>query len=201
MFEFLEAIEHAKEGEVHRSHIERSDLGLVGRRRAHSFVHGHGRRTAGSEVDDAIRALLDDLEKRREGFRALVGLTGFRVAGMQMHDRSTCFRRLDRGVGDLLRRHGKRLRHRGRVDRAGHGAGDDDFMGGHGCCLFVAEWDQGLSACLILWAASAARRSLRRSVSAAMRSASGRCGHAAITASTFGLSYTAGPAAAAASSL
>ncbi len=54
--------------------------------------------------------------------------------------------------------------------------------------FLVARWIfQSLSVCAALCAASAASRSLRRCVSAAIRSGVGWCGQAAITRSTFGL--------------
>ena len=83
-----------------------------------------------------------------------------------MHDRGAGFGGVDRGVGDFLRRHRQGLRHRGGVDRAGHGAGDDDFAA-HVLLFFLAESDSVRICwfCLALCAASAARRSLRRCVS------------------------------------
>src|SRR4051812_10250182 len=74
-----------------------------------------------------MKRLLDDLEERRERLRALVGLASFGIARMQMHDGGPRLGGTDGGVRDLLRRNGQRLRHRGGVDRTGHGAGDDDF--------------------------------------------------------------------------
>ena len=52
-----------------------------------------------------------------------------------LSETGTRFGGVDRGVGDFLRRHRQRLRHRGGVDRAGHGAGDDDFAA-HGMLTF-----------------------------------------------------------------
>ena len=49
------------------------------------------------------RALLDDLEERREGLGRLVGLAGLGIARVQMHDRGAGLGRADRRVGDLLR--------------------------------------------------------------------------------------------------
>ena len=172
VLELLETVEHAEKSKIHRTHVQGCDLRLVGRRRPDPLVHRHGRRAAGGQVDHAVRALLDDLEKRREGFRALIGLAGLGIARVQMHDRGPGFGGIDRGVGDFLRRHGQGLRHRGGVDRAGHGAGDDDFAA-HGFAFFVAGGLSGFSVCLVLCAASAARRSFRHCVSPAMRSGSG----------------------------
>ena len=67
------------------------------------------------------------LRKRREGLRRLVGPAVLRVARVQMHDGGAGFGRADRGIGDLLGGHRQMRRHRGRVDRAGYGTGDDDF--------------------------------------------------------------------------
>ena len=66
-------------------------------------------------------------QERRKGFRALIRLTGFGITGMQMHDGGAGFGGIDRGIRDFLWRYRQCLRHRGGVDRTGHGAGDDDF--------------------------------------------------------------------------
>ena len=50
-----------------------------------------------------------------------------RIARVQMDDRCAGFSRGDGGVFDLLRRDRQIRRHRGRVNRAGDGAGDDHF--------------------------------------------------------------------------
>ena len=67
------------------------------------------------------------LQERREGLRRLVGPAVLRIARVQMHDRGAGLGRADRGIGDLLGGHRQMRRHRRRVDRAGDGAGDDDF--------------------------------------------------------------------------
>mgnify|MGYP000256383325 CR=1 FL=1 len=60
------------------------------------------------------------------------------IARMQVHDGRACFRRADGGIRDLLGRDGQVRRHRGRMDRARDGAGDDDFAGfRHGYLLYV----------------------------------------------------------------
>ena len=92
-----------------------------------ALLDRHGRRAAGGDVHHHVGALLDHLEERREGLRRLVGTAVLRIARMQMHDRGARFGRADRGIGDLLRGHRQMRRHRRRVDRAGDGAGDDDF--------------------------------------------------------------------------
>ena len=68
------------------------------------------------------------LRNGSERLRRLVGPAVLRVARMQMHDRGAGFGRAERRVGDLLRRDRQMRRHRRRVDRAGDGAGDDDFV-------------------------------------------------------------------------
>src|SRR5882724_769264 len=59
VLEFLEALEHRKETEVHRTHVERSDLGLELQRRLQTFLDRHRRGAAGREVDDDVGAALD----------------------------------------------------------------------------------------------------------------------------------------------
>ena len=50
---------------------------------------------------------------------------------MNMHDRSTRFRRAKTGVGDLLGRDRQMRRHVRRRLVAGHRTGDDDFVARH----------------------------------------------------------------------
>ena len=70
VLEFLVALEHRIEPEIHRAHVERGDLGLEGRGRLDALLDRHGRRAAGGDVDDAVGALLDHLQERRERLRA-----------------------------------------------------------------------------------------------------------------------------------
>ena len=74
-----------------------------------------------------LERCLITLQERREGLRRLVGAAVLRIARMQMHDRGARFGSADRGIGDLLRGDRQMRRHRRRMDRAGDGAGDDDF--------------------------------------------------------------------------
>jgi hypothetical protein len=84
----------------------------------------------------ALVALLDARQEAAEGFGRLVRLAGLGVARMQVDDRRAGLGRADRRIADLVRRHRQVGRHRGGVDRAGHGAGDDDLaLLGHGVAL------------------------------------------------------------------
>ena len=129
VLEAFVAAEHREQREVDRAHIEARDLGLEHFGRAHPFLDPHGRGTAGGQVDHRVAALLDDRQKGRERLGPLVRPAGLRIAGMQVDDGGARFRRADRGVGDFLRGDRQVRRHRRGVDRAGHGAGDDDLAG------------------------------------------------------------------------
>src|SRR5580765_5387982 len=65
----FESGDHRIEAEVHRAHIERGNLGLERRRRADSLFRRHRRRSAGRDVYDDTRTLLDHLEERRKRLR------------------------------------------------------------------------------------------------------------------------------------
>ena len=127
VLELLETVQHRVETEIHRAHVERGDLGLEMGAGLQAFLDQHGRRAAGGDVDDAVRALLDHLEEGLEGLGRLVGLAGLRIAGMDMDERRAGLGRADGGVDDLIGRHRQIGRHGWRMDRAGDGAGDDDF--------------------------------------------------------------------------
>ena len=160
----LEAREHRVEAEIHRAHVERGDLRLERRGRAHALLDRHRRRAAGRDVDDGFRALLDDLQERREGFRRLIGAAVLRVARMQMHHRGAGFRGADRRIGDLARRDRDMRRHRRRVDRAGDRAGDDDFLALGHCSsryLVVRSSEPNLDGRLHVWKASIGNPAMR----------------------------------------
>ena len=128
VLEGLEPFEHGIEPEIHRAHVERRDLRRKCRGRLDALLDRHGRGAAGGDVDHAVRALLDHLQERRERLQRLVGPPVFRVASVEMDDGGTGLGRLDRGLRDLVRRHRQMRRHRRRVDRARHGAADDDLV-------------------------------------------------------------------------
>ena len=88
--------------------------------------------------------LLKHLEERRKGLRRLVRAAVFGIARVQVHDRRTSLCRTDSRVRDLLRRDRQVRGHRGGVDRAGDGAGNDDFAGfGHERFLVALLWTAG----------------------------------------------------------
>jgi hypothetical protein len=131
-FEILVAVEHREQGEVHRAHVEACDLGLEHLGGPDALLHPHGRRAARGQVDDRVASLLDDRQERGERLRPLVGLSGLRITGMEMHDRGAGLGGADGGLGDLLRGDRQVGRHGGGMDRARDGTCNDDLIGcGH----------------------------------------------------------------------
>src|SRR6202008_1623992 len=84
MTELLESVQHGKESEVHRAHVERCDLWLEQRHGLETLFDGHCGRATGRDVDHAIRALLDDLEERRKALRRLVRPAVRGIASVKM---------------------------------------------------------------------------------------------------------------------
>ena len=125
---FLYLVEQMVQTEIDRSHVERGDFRLEGRRRLHALLHAHVGTAAGGDVDRRVGALLDARQEPRERLGRLVGLAGLRVAGVQMEDRGAGLGGRDRLLGDLIGRDRQIGRHGRGVDRAGHGASDDDFV-------------------------------------------------------------------------
>ena len=107
VLEGLEALEHREQPEIHRAHVEAGDLGLPYGGGAHPLLDRHIRRSAGGEVDHDVRRLLDDSQERLERLGALVGPSVFGVAGVEMDDRRARLGGAQRGLRDLLRRHGR----------------------------------------------------------------------------------------------
>jgi hypothetical protein len=105
VFEFLVPLEHREQAEIHRAHVETGDFRLPGRRRLDPLFDGHVGRAAGRQIDDHIGSLLDDPEKRLERLRRLVRAAVLRIAGVKMHDRSTCLGRAQRRFRDFRSRH------------------------------------------------------------------------------------------------
>ena len=135
MLELLVSLEHREQAEIHRAHVQAGDLRLPDRRGLDPLLDGHIGRAAGRQIHDHVGSLLDDAKKRLEGFRRLVRPAVYRIAGVKMHDRSTCLGRAESGFRDLRRRHREVRRHRGGVDRARDCAGNDDLTCRHGVFL------------------------------------------------------------------
>src|SRR5271155_5039897 len=57
-FEALIPGQHGVEAEIHRAHVERSDLRLESRSRPDALLDCHSRRATGGYVDDHVRSLL-----------------------------------------------------------------------------------------------------------------------------------------------
>ena len=94
----------------------------------------------------------------------------FGIAGMQMDDRRAGLGRADRRIGDLLGRDRQMRRHRRRVDRTRHGAGDDDLA--VVLAMTCPRYDPMSLAALRLCAASAIRRRSRQTLARSPRSSS-----------------------------
>jgi len=87
---------------------------------------------SGRDVDDGIGVLLDPGQEFHEHLR-VAGRAAVGHASVQMDDRGAGLGRVDRLLCDLVGRDRQMRGHRRRVDRAGDGAGDDDFrLLGHG---------------------------------------------------------------------
>ena len=56
VLEVLEAVEHRKQAEIHRAHVERSDFRLEDLGRLHALLHGHVGRAARRQVHDRVRS-------------------------------------------------------------------------------------------------------------------------------------------------
>ncbi len=166
MLEGLETVEHRKQAEIHRAHVERGDLGLEDCGRLNALLHGHEGRAAGRQIDHRLGRLLDARQEARKGLRTLIRAPGALVARVQMNDCGAGLGGADRRLGDLVRRHRQVRRHRRRMDGAGDGTGDDDLVArSHGVrpslSLFSLQRPMSLSA-RRLWAASAISRRSRQ---------------------------------------
>jgi hypothetical protein len=120
----VEACQHREQAEVHRSHVERCDLGLEVRAGLQPFLDAHRRCAAGGDVDHDVARLLDAAQERRKRFRPLIGRAVDRIAGVQMYEGRAGRVRAERGLGDLVGGDRQVRRHARRVDRAGDRAGD-----------------------------------------------------------------------------
>ena len=121
------ARQHRIHAEIHRAHVERGDLGLELQRRLQTLVDAHRRRAAGGEVDHDIRAAGDVRGKFAKPLRVLRRPAIDRVARMQMYDGRARLGRTDGCIGNFFGGNRQVRRHGRRMNRAGHGTGDDDF--------------------------------------------------------------------------
>ena len=117
--------------EIHRTHVERAHFGLEAQRPLQALLKRHLEPAARGQIDDRVARFVD----LRQELGKDVGLrrrrTRLRIARVKMQDRGSRLGRLDRRTGDLVRCDGKMRRHGRRVDAAGNGAADDDFLGTH----------------------------------------------------------------------
>ena len=127
MHKFLVPLEHRKEPDVHRTHVQRRHLGFKTGRGQHTLLRLHVGAAAGRQVDDRLCARVDLRQKAGKGLGRLVGPAVDRVARMQVQDGRARLGRSHRLIGDLLRRDRQVRRHRRRVDRTRHRTSDDDL--------------------------------------------------------------------------
>ena len=143
-FVFLDAVGHREAAEVHRAHVERAHLGLGRRARGEALLQRHALAAAGGDVDDGVAACLD-LGRNARTDRAsgwVCRSPGCARAGGGSRRRP---RRRRWRFGDLLRRDRQIGRLRRHMDRAGHGAGDDDFSSATGRQLLAPSLRNGRS--------------------------------------------------------
>ncbi len=100
MFELPEPFEQGKEAEVNRAQVERGDFRLERGGGPQALLDRHRRGAAGGDVDHAIRALLDQLQERRESLWRLIGAPVGGIARVQMHDRRARLGCADGGFGE-----------------------------------------------------------------------------------------------------
>ncbi|MNE59079.1 hypothetical protein D3C80_1541510 [compost metagenome] len=138
VLELGEAIEHFVQPEVHRAHVQRSQLRLELRHGLQAFFHAHGRRAAGGDVDHHIALGLDLRQELTEQVDILARPAINGITRMQVDNRRAGLGGTDGGIGDFLRRDRQVRRHRWRVDGARDGTGDDDrSFFGHECSPFL----------------------------------------------------------------
>ena len=171
------AVEHRVEAEVHRAHVERAHLRPGPQRRRQALLQGHAVAAAGGDVDHRIAGLLDARQELHEhgGIGRRPAVLG--IARMQMEDRRPGLGRLDRLLGDLVRRDRQMRRHGRRVDRSGDGAGDD-HLAGFGHALSSPQVPMSSSASRLCAARAISRRSRQpwRSPSRSRGSSAARAG-------------------------
>ena len=129
VFPVRDTRDHFVQAEVHRTHVQRGHFRFQLQCRLQPVLDGHRRRAAGGEVDHHIRGGFDLRQELHEHLWILRRASVLWFARMQVHDRRAGFCRADRRFGDLVRRYRQMRRHRRRMDRAGHCAGNDDFVG------------------------------------------------------------------------
>jgi hypothetical protein len=98
VLEVLEPVQHRKQAEVHRSHVQGGELRLEADGGFDALFDRHEGAAAAREVHDGVGGLLDACEERLERLRRLVGPAGLGVAGVKMQDRCACLGGLERRV-------------------------------------------------------------------------------------------------------
>ena len=128
VLESLEAVKHREQPEIHRAHVERRHFRPERLSRLHALLDRHEGRATSGQIHHRLGRLLDARQKARESLGRLIGPAGLLIACVQVDDRRAGFGRADRRLGDLIRGDGEVRRHRRRVDRPRHSAGDDDLV-------------------------------------------------------------------------
>ena len=104
VLEVLEPVQHRKQAEIHRPHVQRRELRLEADGGFDALFDLHEGAAAAREVHDGIGALLDASEQRLESLRPLVGPAGAGVAGVKMEYRGTRFGGFEPRVDNVVRR-------------------------------------------------------------------------------------------------
>src|SRR5690606_14384470 len=123
----LIAIQEMIQAEVYRPHIERGDLGLELSGRFDALFHPHIRATAGREIDNGIRLLLNAWQEPCERLGSLIGLASLRIPRVQMQNGCAGRCRLQGLLDDFIGRYGEMLRHGRSMDRARNCTRDYSF--------------------------------------------------------------------------
>jgi len=123
--ELAVALQHREQAEVHRAHVEAAHLRACPERRGETVGKAHAPAAACGDVHHRVCRLLDSRQERHEHRWVSGRAAVLRVARMQVEDGRSGFGRGDRFAGDFVRRHRQVGRHRRRMDRARHRAGDD----------------------------------------------------------------------------